>query len=133
MCARKVRFHFSVEAISPEDNAIKIKSIQISNQDGIFLFLRVFQSLEYHKELTTLPVIKNKIKNFRIRNQFGNLIITLSKTSTRRETRVFYRYMDFYYHPFSLFSFMSSILKLLISYFHVSSHQVLSLETRNLS
>lgn len=62
MCASKVRFYFRHEAITQKDNATGVESIQIFNQDDIFVFPREFQFLDNYKELCVLLVIKNGLK-----------------------------------------------------------------------
>ncbi len=75
----KVRFHISYEAVSSKDSAHFVKSVQVLDEDEIFLFPPHLQPIEKHKELAALPLIKSALKSLRVRKQYRNIKITLPK------------------------------------------------------
>ncbi len=73
----RVRFYLSCEAVTDKTSTHLIKSVQIMEEDVIYMFPPAYQSVSQHTELCTLGPIKSALKCLKARNQFRNIKVTL--------------------------------------------------------
>lgn len=75
----KAIFHFSSEAADTKTTVIKVKTIQLVGQTGIFQFPREMQTSDQHPQLFENAVTKGVVRSLRTRNKFRNVTITLAE------------------------------------------------------
>jgi hypothetical protein len=75
----KVRFHFAFEAalLNSQTTVLHIKSMQVENDDDIYLFPPHRQLAEFHDELLKLPSAKSARKALTTRGQFRRPYVNL--------------------------------------------------------
>ncbi len=99
----KARFHFACEATAdPKTNVIKVKSIELLEQDEVFIFPPELQQLSHHAELCDLATIKSGLKSLTKRGHFRNLKITLTEDIAKLylDTDENVRFKDHYLEEF---------------------------------
>ncbi|EFN70398.1 hypothetical protein EAG_00597, partial [Camponotus floridanus] len=76
----KAKFYFVSEAgIDPKTTIVKVKRIQLLDQEESFLFPANKQTSDKHEQLFENPIVKNVVKSLKVRNKFRNVVLTLSK------------------------------------------------------
>ncbi|XP_046629530.1 uncharacterized protein LOC124309911 [Neodiprion virginianus] len=73
----KVKFQFAAEAWDAKTTVIKVKSIQVLEQEQIFSFEQKDQPISNHAELAKLPVVKGIIKSLDKRGKQRKAIVSL--------------------------------------------------------
>jgi len=77
---RKAKFCFISEAgANSKSTVITVKSIQLMGQEEVFLFPKNKTTRDYHINLFNTTVAKNVVKSLKTRNQFRNVLVTLTK------------------------------------------------------
>lgn len=75
----KAKFHFVSEAASSKTTVVKVKTIQLVDQQEVYEFPADQQTSIHHKKLFEHAVVKGVVKSLKERNKFRNVIITLTK------------------------------------------------------
>lgn len=75
----KAKFHFVSEASAEsKSTVVKVKRIQLTGQEEIFLFPENKQTSVQHSQLFETTIVKNVVKSLKVRNKFRNVVLTLS-------------------------------------------------------
>jgi len=75
----KAKFHFVAGAgANSKSTVVKVKTIQLVDQEEIFAFLKEQQTSEAHKQLFATNVVRNVVKSLNVRDKYRNVVISLT-------------------------------------------------------
>ena len=76
----RAKFQFISESgTDSKSTIVKVKTIQLVNQEECYLFPKDKRTSDQHKQLFNTTVVKNVVKSLKTRNKFRNVVVTLTQ------------------------------------------------------